>query len=466
MAQPINNAELQAAVNNYLQQQLPQLVANQQQAPQGAYVSRHGTPMPPLATHKAFSNSEVALPDHPVNGFSKEPRFESLWSPERQDIMFVRTGLLELYRQRQSAAQKTDRMTFFVSCFKGSPPNVTARVSKWIQKNQLRISATLSAADEAQLLLEFIDFSIDIVCLVATPADALCQLKELQQEKSETVSDYLLRAQTLAGQAGRALCSPNRFEESLQAEVFETLTLILKGLLNSTLKDIVEYRLDEFVRAPHPTEDELQRIFSAAVRQQRAKVDVLTPSERTCNRVIGLQWTAADRDLMQDISDDVAVLNISEVSAMSSNPGTQLVYQPPTGILYACGRCKYDGHSAHLCIATKDAFGVPIRGTAAEWVQGYGQFLDGQDKARLAVGLPARQRKGQRKAGKQRDGDRKGVAKGQPGRDGAAPGRKGGAKGPSGRAGATQGRSGGRPGGETAAVCDEGTDSEVDDALA
>ena len=134
---------------------------------------------------------------------------------------------------------------------------------------------------------------------------------------------------------------------------------------------------------------------------------------------------------------------------MSSNPGTQLVYQPPTGIVYACGRCKYDGHSAHLCIATRDAFGVPIRGTAAEWVQGYGLFLDGQDKARLAAGLPARQKKGQRKAGKQRDGDR-----------------KGGAKGPSGRAGATQGRSGGKPGGETAAVCDEGTDSEVDDALA
>ena len=82
MAQPMN-AELQAVINNYLQQQIPQLVANQQQAPQGAYVSRHGTPMPPLATHKAFSNSEIGLPDHPAQGFSKEPRFESLWSPEK-----------------------------------------------------------------------------------------------------------------------------------------------------------------------------------------------------------------------------------------------------------------------------------------------------------------------------------------------------------------------------------------------
>ena len=57
------------------------------------------------------------------------------------------------------------------------------------------------------------------------------------------------------------------------------------------------------------------------------------------------------------------------------------------------------------------------------------------------------------------------MTKGQPGRDGAAHGRKGGAKGPSGRAGAPQGRSGGRSGGETAAVCDEGSDNEVEEAL-
>ena len=99
------------------------------------------------------------------------------------------------------------------------------------------------------------------------------------------------------------------------------------------------------------------------------------------------------------------------------------------------------------------------------WVQGYGLFLDGQHKARLAVGLPARQKKVQKKAGKQRDGDRKGGAKGPSGRDGAAHGRKGGAKGPSGRAGAPQGRSGGRSGGETAAVCDEGSDNEGEEAL-
>ena len=142
-------SELQAVINNYLQQHIPQLVANQQQAQPGAYVSRHGTPLPPLPTHKAFSNSEAALPDYPAQGFSKEPRYKSFWSPEKQDVMFVRTGLLDLYRQRQAAAQKTDRCTFFVLCFKGSPPNITARVSKWIQKNTLRISATLSAADKA-----------------------------------------------------------------------------------------------------------------------------------------------------------------------------------------------------------------------------------------------------------------------------------------------------------------------------
>ena len=71
-----------------------------------------------------------------------------------------------------------------------------------------------------------------------------------------------------------------------------------------------------------PTEEELHRIFSAAVRGQRAQVEVLTPSERTSNRLIGLQWTAADRDLAQDVADDIAMLNLPEVSAMSSNPGT------------------------------------------------------------------------------------------------------------------------------------------------
>ena len=92
--------------------------------------------------------------------------------------------------------------------------------------------------------------------------------------------------------------------------------------------------------------------------------------------------------------------------------------------------------------------------------------MDGQDKARLAVGLPARKKKVQKKAGKQKDGDRNGVAKGQSGRAGAAHGRQGVAKGQPGRAGATQGRSGGRSGGETAAVCDEGSDSEAEEAQA
>ena len=151
---------------------------------------------------------------------------------------------------------------------------------------------------------------------------------------------------------------------------------------------------------------------------------------------------------------------------MSSNPGTKLVYQPPSGIVYSCGRCKYDGHSAHLCIATRDAFGVPIRGTAAEWVQGYGLFLDGQDKARLAVGLPARKKKVQKKAGKQKDGDRNGVAKGQPGWAGAAQGQQGVAKGQPGRAGAAHGQPGRGSGGETAAVCEEGSESEPEEAQA
>ena len=58
------------------------------------------------------------------------------------------------------------------------------------------------------------------------------------------------------------------------------------------------------------------------------------------------------------------------------------------------------------------------------------------------------------------------MTKGQPGRDGAAHGRKGVAKGQPGRAGAAHGRSGCGSGGETAAVCDEGSESEPEDAQA
>ena len=331
-----NNAELQALINNYLQQNLPRLIANQQNVPVGPYVSRHNTQLPPL------------------------------------------------------------------------PP---------------------------QLLQEHIDFCIDTVCQVATPADALCQLKEMKQDKLETVEDYLLRVHILAGQAGRTICATQRFSDALQGKVLETLTFALKGLLNSTLRESISWRLlTEYINLAQPTEEALRRIFGAAVRGQRAVVEALPSSDRTSNRLVGLQWTAADRDLTQDIADDFAVLSVQEVSAMTSNPGTKLVYMHPNGLIYNCGRCKYVGHSAHFCVATRDENGVAIVGTPEQWVEGYGTFLDGQDKARLAAGLNARKKKQPKKDKKKKDGGRdrgvqqsgrEGVAKGRFDRDGTAHGRSG-----------------------------------------
>ena len=382
------------------------------------YTSPYGTPVLPIPEYKPFSNSWVEIKHSPEVGFSREYRSKPLPATGTPPVSFVRARIEEAFMLRQYTLQKSDRYSFFISFFEGFDDATTSRVEHWLQQNTAEVMTNqVSPKGEVVLLQRFIDLCISICCKVVGLAEALSQLKEMRQDRDEPLSDYLIRAKHLARLAKRPLFSSSGFTEEQQSTVLETINYVIKGMLNRGIQEDVRRRLPGFIDLVQPNEKHFDNLFRSAVFVKRAAVETLPPAEKTANLLVGLSWHQSDRNLMEDLCTDFALMARDESMPLHPDEAGRVehhVYQPPSGLKYFCGRCKGLGHSTHYCVATKDIEGTPIPGTPEEWLRNYGEFLDGQDRSRKAAGLPVRKAKLPKRRGSEgkRDGDRFGGGQG------------------------------------------------------